>query len=249
MAVSFEMPEYTAQVNAIGFLNLIETIRAYNKKVKVYQASTSELYGLIQQKKQNENTPFYPKSPYATSKLFSYWISRNYREAYNMYISNGILFNHESPRRGETFVTRKITLGFANIISGIKKNIELGNIYALRDWGHAEEYARMQWLILQQKKPDDFVIATGKNYSIKYFVSLCCEILNLKIKWIGKGLNEKAILINFDKQKYKNLNKNQVIVKINKRYFRANEVETLIGDAKKAKKILNWKPKNFKRFS
>ena len=158
-----------------------------------------------------------------------------------MYISNGILFNHESPRR-ETFVTRKITLGFAYIISGIKKSLELGNLYALRDWGHAEEYAKMQWLILQQKKPDDFVVATGKNYSIKYFINLCCKILNLKIKWVGKGLNEKALLIGFDKKKYKNLSKNQIIVKINKRYFRANEVETLIGDAKKAKKILNWKP-------
>ena len=201
VAVSFEMPEYTAQVNAIGFLNLIETIRAYNKKVKVYQASTSELYGLIQQKKQNENTP-YPKSPYATSKLFSYWISRNYREAYNMYISNGILFNHDLLEE-ETFVTRKITLGFAYIISGIKKSLELGNLYALRDWGHAEEYAKMQWLILQQKKPDDFVIATGKNYSIKYFINLCCKILNLKIKWVGKGLNEKALLIGFDKKNIK----------------------------------------------
>ena len=243
VAVSFEMPEYTAQVNAIGFLNLLETIRAYKKKIRVYQASTSELYGLIQKKKQNETTPFYPKSPYATSKLFSYWISRNYREAYNMYVSNGILFNHESPRRGETFVTRKITLGFAYIISGIKKSMELGNLYALRDWGHAEEYAKMQWLILQQKKPDDFVVATGKNYSIKHFISLCCKILNFDVKWVGKGFNEKAILKNFDKKKYKNLKKNQVIVKVNKRYFRANEVETLVGDAKKAKKILNWKPK------
>ena len=243
VAVSFEMPEYTAQVNAIGFLNLVETIRSYNKKTKIYQASTSELYGLIQQKKQNEKTPFYPKSPYATSKLFSYWISRNYRESYGMFISNGILFNHESPRRGETFVTRKITLGFAYIIAGLKKNIELGNLYALRDWGHAEEYAKMQWLILQQKKPDDFVVATGKNYSIKYFVSLCCKILNLDVQWQGKGINEKAILKNFDKNKYVNLKKNQILIKINKKYFRANEVDTLIGDASKAQKILKWKPK------
>ncbi len=243
VAVSFEMPEYTAQVNAIGFLNLLETIRAYKKRIKVYQASTSELYGLIQEKKQNEKTPFYPRSPYATSKLFSYWISKNYRESYNMYVSNGILFNHESPRRGETFVTRKITLGFAYLIAGIKKNIELGNLYALRDWGHAEEYAKMKWLILQQKKPDDFVIATGKNYSIKYFISLCCKILNLEIQWVGKGINEKAILKNFDKKKYQNLKKNQIIIKINKRYFRSNEVDTLVGDANKAKKILKWKPK------
>jgi GDPmannose 4,6-dehydratase len=169
VAVSFELPEYTAQVNAIGFLNILETAREIKKKIKIYQASTSELYGLIQKKKQNEKTPFYPRSPYATSKLFSYWISQNYRESYRMHISNGILFNHESPRRGETFVTRKITIGLAKIIGGHEKFIELGNIYSMRDWGHAREYAKMQWLILQQKKPNDFVISTGKNYTIKYF--------------------------------------------------------------------------------
>jgi GDPmannose 4,6-dehydratase len=242
VAVSFELPEYTAQVNAIGFLNILETAREIKKKIKIYQASTSELYGLIQKKKQNEKTPFYPRSPYATSKLFSYWISQNYRESYRMHISNGILFNHESPRRGETFVTRKITIGLAKIIGGHEKFIELGNIYSMRDWGHAREYAKMQWLILQQKKPNDFVISTGKNYTIKYFFSLCCKILNLKIKWIGKGLNEKAILVKFDKLKYKNLEINQTLLKINKKYFRPNEVDILKGDSSKAKKILKWKP-------
>ena len=243
VAVSFQMPEYTSQVNAIGFLNIIETVRSMKKKVRIYQASTSELYGLIQRTKQNEKTPFYPRSPYATSKLFSYWISKNYREAYGMYICNGILFNHESPRRGETFVTRKITIGLSRILAGLENNLELGNLYSIRDWGHAKEYALMQWLMLQQKKPDDFVISTGKNYSIKYFFSLCCKILNLKIKWSGKGLNEKAKLISFNKKKYKFLKKNQILLKINRRYFRPNEVDILKGDSRKAKAQLNWKPK------
>ncbi len=243
VAVSFQMPEYTSQVNAIGFLNIIETVRSIKKKVRIYQASTSELYGLIQKSKQNEKTPFYPRSPYATSKLFSYWISKNYREAYGMYICNGILFNHESPRRGETFVTRKITIGLSRILAGLDKNLELGNLYSLRDWGHAKEYALMQWLILQQKKPDDYVISTGKNYSIKYFFSLCCKILNLKIKWSGRGLNEKAVLKGFNKNKYKFLEHNQILLKVNKRYFRPNEVDVLKGDSSKAKTLLNWKPK------
>ncbi|OUV60947.1 MAG: GDP-mannose 4,6-dehydratase [Cellvibrionales bacterium TMED122] len=242
VAVSFQMPEYTSQVNAIGFLNIIETARSINKKIKIYQASTSELYGLIQRPIQNEKTPFYPRSPYSTSKLFSYWISKNYRESYGMFISNGILFNHESPRRGETFVTRKITIGLSRIIGGLDNYIELGNLYAMRDWGHAKEYAKMQWQILQKNKPDDFVISTGKNFSIKYFFSLCCKILGLKIKWSGKGLNEIARLVDFNKKKYKLLNKNQILLKVNKKYFRPNEVDILKGDSSKARKLLNWRP-------
>lgn len=243
VAVSFDMPEYTAQVNAVGFLNILEVCRTLKKEIKIYQASTSEMFGLIQSKKQNEKTNFYPRSPYATSKLFSYWIGRNYRESFNMFVSNGILFNHESPRRGETFVTRKITMGLAKIISGQAKKIELGNIYSKRDWGHAKEYCYMQWKILQQSKPDDYVIATGKNYTIKYFFNVCCKLLGLKINWTGKGINEKALLVGFNNKKYKKLKVGQVILSINKRYFRPNEVDILIGDAKKAKMKLNWKPK------
>jgi len=242
VAVSFEMPEYTAQVNAIGFLNILEACKTIKKKIKIYQASSSEMFGLIQQAKQSEKTKLYPRSPYATSKLFSYWIARNYRESYGMFVSNGILFNHESPRRGETFVTRKITIGLIKIILGISKKIELGNIYSKRDWGHAKEYSHMQWRILQQKKPDDFVISTGKNYTIKYFFNLCCKILGLKIIWTGKGLNEKAVLKGFDK-KYEKLKINQIILTVNKIYFRPNEVNTLLGDSRKAQKILKWKPK------
>ena len=244
VAVSFDMPYYTLQVNSLGFLNLLEAVKNQTKKIKVYQASSSEMYGLIQKKQQNEKTNFYPKSPYASSKLFSHWLGINYREAYNIFVSNGILFNHESPRRGETFVTRKITIGLSKIILGLEKKIELGNIYAKRDWGHAKDYCEMQWKILQQKKPDDFVISTGRNYSIKYFFSLCCGILGLRIKWSGKGLNEKASIVFFNKKKYPALKKNQVILTVNKKYFRPNEVEVLLGDSKKAKKILKWKPKN-----
>ena len=243
--ISFQIPDYTSQVNAIGTLKILDAIRLLNlKKTKFYQASSSELFGKIQSKKQNEKTPFYPRSPYAVSKLFAYWITKNYREAYNIYASNGILFNHESERRGETFVTRKITMSLSKIAQGFEKCLYLGNIYSLRDWGHAEDYAEMQWKILQHNKPDDFVISTGKQYSVKYFVEKCCEHIDIKLKWIGKGLNEKAIIVKINKQKTPKLKIGSAIVKIDKKYFRPLDVDNLIGDARKAQRKLNWKPKN-----
>ena len=243
VGVSFELPNYTAQVNAIGTLNMLEAIKLnkLDSKTKFYQASTSELFGEIQDKKQNEETKFYPKSPYATSKLFAYWITKNYRESYKIFASNGILFNHESPRRGETFVTRKITIGISKIINGLEKSLSLGNIYSLRDWGHAKDYVEMCWKILQHKKPDDFVIATGKQYSIKTFIEKCFKYLDIKIHWSGKGINEIARVVKFNKKKYPNLKDKMIIVKIDKRYFRPNEVENLIGNASKSRKILKWK--------
>ena len=203
------MPEYTTDVNSLGTLRILETIRSLGlvKKTKFYQASTSELYGEIQEKKQSEKTKFYPKSPYASSKLFSYWITKNYRESYGVFASNGILFNHESPRRGETFVTRKITMGLGKIIQGKEKCIYLGNIYAKRDWGHAKDYVKCAGKILQHKKPDDFVVATEKQYSVKFFIEKCFEFLNIKIKWYGKGLNEIARITSFNKDKFPNLKK------------------------------------------
>ena len=243
--ISFQIPDYTSQVNAIGTLKILDAIRLLNlKRTKFYQASSSELFGKIQSKKQNEKTPFYPRSPYAVSKLFAYWMTKNYREAYNMFASNGILFNHESERRGETFVTRKITMSLSRIAQGFDKCLYLGNIYSLRDWGHAEDYAEMQWKILQHNKPDDFVISTGKQYSVKYFVEKCCEYIGIKVKWTGKGLNEKAIIVKINKQKTPKLKIGSVIVQIDKKYFRPLDVDNLIGDARKAQKKLNWKPKN-----
>ena len=202
VGVSFEMPEYTTDVNSLGTLRILDTIKnlGLEKKTKFYQASTSELFGEIQQKKQSEKTKFYPKSPYASSKLFAYWITKNYRESYNIFASNGILFNHESPRRGETFVTRKITMALAKIIKGKENCLYLGNIYSLRDWGHARDYVEMCWKILQHKTGDDFVIATEKQYSVKYFVEKCFEILGIKISWSGKGLKEIAKIKEFDKE-------------------------------------------------
>jgi len=245
VGISFKMPEYTADVNSLGTLRILETIRSLGleKKTKFYQASTSELYGEIQEKKQSEKTKFYPKSPYASSKLFSYWITKNYRESYNIFASNGILFNHESPRRGETFVTRKITMGLGKIIQGKEKCIYLGNIYAKRDWGHAKDYVEMCWKILQHKKPDDFVVATEKQYSVKFFVEKCFEFLNIKIKWHGNGLNEIAKIVSFSKDKFPNIKKNQTVIRISKTYFRPNEVENLIGNTSKVKRIFKWKPK------
>ncbi len=245
VGVSFKLPNYTTQVNAIGTLNILDAIKKLNleKKVKFYQASTSELFGQIQEKKQSENTKFYPKSPYATSKLFAYWITKNYRESYNMFASNGILFNHESPRRGETFVTRKITIGISRIINGLDNCLYLGNIYALRDWGHAKDYVEMCWKVLQYKKSDDFIIATEKQYSVKFFVEKCFQYLGIKILWIGKGLKEKAIIKKFDKKKFPNLKEKMVVIKIDKKYFRPNEVDNLVGNSTKAKKVLNWKTK------
>ena len=242
--ISFQIPDYTSQVNAIGTLKILDAIRLLNlKKTKFYQASSSELFGKIQSKKQNEKTPFYPRSPYAISKLFAYWITKNYREAYNIFASNGILFNHESERRGETFVTRKITMSLSKIAQGVEKCLYLGNIYSLRDWGHAEDYAEMQWKILQHTKPDDFVISTGKQYSVKFFVNKCCDYLGIKLKWVGKGLKEKAIVIKINKKKTPKLKIGSVIVKIDKKYFRPLDVDNLIGDARKAQRKLNWKPK------
>lgn len=235
VAVSFESPEYTAQVDAIGTLRLLEAIRFLNleKKTRFYQASTSELYGLVQEIPQTENTPFYPRSPYAVAKLYAYWIAVNYREAYGMYACNGILFNHESPRRGETFVTRKVTRGLANISQGIEKCLYMGNLDALRDWGHAKDFIEMQWLMLQQDKPDDFVIATGLQYTVRDFINLAWDYFGRKIKWEGKGIDEKGY----------DTDTGDLIVAVDPRYFRPAEVETLLGDPSKAEKKLGWKPK------
>jgi GDPmannose 4,6-dehydratase len=234
VAVSFEIPNYTANVDAIGCLNILEAIKSSGmiKKIKFYQAGTSEMFGKVIETPQTEKTPFYPRSPYGVSKVFSYWMTKNYRESYNMFASNGILFNHESPRRGETFVTRKITIGLSKIKLGLQKKLILGNIYSKRDWGHAKDYVEAQWLILQTKKPDDFVIATKKQFSVKYFINLVAKELKMKISWRGKGLNEKG----YDEN-------NRVIIECSKKYFRPSEVETLLGNPLKAKKILKWKPK------
>ncbi len=244
VSVSFEIPEYTSDVNALGTLRILEAIRLLNmtKKVRFYQASTSELYGSTKKIPQDEKTKFYPRSPYAVSKLFSYWIVKNYREAYGIHASNGILFNHESPRRGETFVTRKITLGLSKICCGLQNTLYLGNLDALRDWGHARDYAKMQWLMLQQKKPNDLVISTNKQYTVRQFVELSCKALNLKITWKNKGVKEVGILKNFNKKIYPKLKINQKIIQIDKKYYRPTEVENLKGNSSLAKKILGWKP-------
>jgi GDPmannose 4,6-dehydratase len=245
VSVSFEIPVYTADVNALGTLRILEAIRLLNltKKVRFYQASTSELYGNTRQIPQNEKTKFYPRSPYAVSKLFSYWIVKNYREAYGIHASNGILFNHESPRRGETFVTRKITLGLTKVCSGLQKRLYLGNLNALRDWGHAKDYAKMQWLMLQQKKPNDMVISTNKQYSVRKFVELSCNALGIKIIWKNKGVKEIGIVKKFNKKIFPKLNENQIIIKVDKKYYRPTEVENLKGNSSLAKKVLGWKPK------
>ena len=232
VAVSFESPEYTADVDGIGTLRLLEAIRilGLEKKTRFYQASTSELYGLVQEIPQRETTPFYPRSPYAVAKMYAYWIVVNYREAYGMYACNGILFNHESPRRGETFVTRKITRGLANISQGLEDCLYMGNLDALRDWGHAKDYVRMQWLMLQQDKPEDFVIATGVQYSVRQFVEWTAQELGMQIIWRGEGVNEVGYV------------NNKPAVRIDPRYFRPTEVETLLGDPSKAKYKLGWVP-------
>lgn len=232
VAVSFESPEYTADVDAMGTLRLLEAIRmlGLEKKTKFYQASTSELYGLVQEIPQKETTPFYPRSPYAVAKMYAYWITVNYREAYGIYACNGILFNHESPRRGETFVTRKITRGLANIHQGLEDCIYLGNIDASRDWGHAKDYVRMQWLMLQQETPDDFVIATGVQCSVREFIEKTCGVLGMQIKWDGTGVGEVGYW------------EGRAIIKVDPRYFRPTEVETLLGDPAKAKAKLGWTP-------
>ena len=244
VAVSFESPEYTADVDAIGTLRLLEAIRilGLEKKTRFYQASTSELYGLVQEIPQKETTPFYPRSPYAAAKMYAYWITVNYREAYGMYACNGILFNHESPRRGETFVTRKITRGLANIAQGLESCIYMGNLDALRDWGHAKDFVRMQWMMLQQDTPDDFVIATGVQFSVRQFIEWSAAELGVTLKFDGKGVDETAIVISIIGDKAPALKVGDVIVRIDPRYFRPTEVETLLGDPTKAKEKLGWVP-------
>jgi GDPmannose 4,6-dehydratase len=244
VAVSFESPEYTADVDAIGTLRLLEAIRilGLDKKTRFYQASTSELYGLVQEIPQKETTPFYPRSPYAVAKMYAYWIVVNYREAYGMYACNGILFNHESPRRGETFVTRKITRGLANIAQGLEQCLYMGNLDALRDWGHAKDYVRMQWMMLQQDKADDFVIATGVQYSVRQFIQWSAEELGVTLKFEGQGVEETATVVAIAGDKAPALRVGDVIVKIDHRYFRPAEVETLLGDPSKAKERLGWMP-------
>ena len=234
VAVSFESPEYTADTDALGTLRLLEGIRLLNleEKTRFYQASTSELYGKVQETPQTETTPFYPRSPYAAAKLYAYWITVNYREAYNIYACNGILFNHESPLRGETFVTRKITRALARISLGLQDCLFLGNLDAKRDWGHAKDYVRMQWLMLQQKTPEDYVIATGKQYSVRDFVNIAAKELNINITWKGSGVDERGFDTTTGKQ----------IIAVDPTYFRPTEVETLLGDPSKAKEKLDWEP-------
>jgi GDPmannose 4,6-dehydratase len=244
VAVSFDAPEYTADVDAIGALRLLEAIRflGLTKKTKFYQASTSELYGLVQEIPQTEATPFYPRSPYAVAKLYAYWITINYREAYGMYACNGLLFNHESPRRGETFVTRKITRGLTNIAQGVDSCLFLGNLDALRDWGHAKDYVRMQWMMLQQDHPEDFVIATGEQYTVRQFVLWSAEELGIEILFSGEGIDEVGVIASITGDKSPALAVGDIIVRVDPNYFRPAEVETLLGDPSKAKNKLGWEP-------
>ena len=244
VAVSFESPEYTADIDAMGTLRLLEAIRilGFEKKTRFYQASTSELYGQVQEIPQKETTPFYPRSPYAVAKLYAYWIAVNYREAYGIYACNGILFNHESPRRGETFVTRKITRGLANIAQGLENCLYMGNIDALRDWGHAKDYVRMQWLMLQQDKPEDYVIATGIQFSVRQFIEWSAQELGITLQFEGSGINEQGVISKIQGSHAPALKIGDVIVKIDPSYFRPTEVETLLGDPSKAKNQLGWVP-------
>ena len=240
VAVSFEEPEYTANSDALGTLRILEAMRTLKieETARFYQASTSELYGLVQESPQTENTPFYPRSPYAVAKLYAHWITINYRESYGLFACNGILFNHESPVRGETFVTRKISRGLCRIKEGLDSCLGIGNLEALRDWGHAQDYVEMQWLMLQQEVPEDFVIATGKQYSVRDFVNAAAHCLDMEIEWRGKGLEEKAYWVNRDRGI-----SDLPIIHIDQRYFRPAEVATLLGDATKAREKLGWKPK------
>jgi len=244
VAVSFESPEYTADVDGLGTLRLLEAIRllGLEKTTRFYQASTSELYGLVQEIPQRETTPFYPRSPYAVAKLYAYWITVNYREAYGMYACNGVLFNHESPRRGETFVTRKITRGLANIALGLEQCLFLGNLGALRDWGHAKDYVRMQWMMLQQAAPEDFVIATGVQHSVRDFIRMAAAELGLSLRFEGEGVDERGVVERIEGGKVSALRVGDVVVAVDPRYFRPAEVETLLGDPAKAKARLGWVP-------
>lgn len=244
VAVSFEMPEYTTDVDGVGTLRLLEAIRflGLGKTTRFYQASTSELYGLVQETPQRETTPFHPRSPYAVAKMYAYWITVNYREAYDMYACNGILFNHESPRRGETFVTRKITRGLANIAVGLEKCLYMGNINSLRDWGHAKDYVRMQWMMLQQEQPEDFVIATGVQYSVRQFIIWTAAELGITLDFSGDGVHEVARVAEIKGDKAPALQVGDVVMRIDPRYFRPAEVDTLLGDPTKAKEKLGWVP-------
>jgi GDPmannose 4,6-dehydratase len=244
VAVSFEAPEYTADVDALGTLRLLEAIRflGLEKTTRFYQASTSELYGLVRETPQTETTPFHPRSPYAVAKMYAYWITVNYREAYGMYACNGILFNHESPRRGETFVTRKITRGLSNIAQGLEQCLYMGNMDALRDWGHAKDYVRMQWMMLQQDRPEDFVIATGVQYSVREFVQWTAKELGLELRFEGQGVDEKGYVVAVHGDKAPALKPGDCVVAVDPRYFRPAEVETLLGDPSKAKHKLGWVP-------
>jgi GDPmannose 4,6-dehydratase len=244
VAVSFETPEYTTDVNALGTLRILEAIRSsgLSETCKFYQASSSELYGLVQEVPQKETTPFYPRSPYAVAKLYAYWITINYREAYGMYACNGILFNHESPRRGETFVTRKITRAIANIFHNLESCLYLGNLSALRDWGHARDYVRMQWLMLQQEKPKDYVISTGKQISVREFLEIACSIIGIKLRFEGEGVQEVGIIDEIDTSSATHLQVGDIIVRVDEKYFRPAEVETLLGDSTLAHQDLKWEP-------
>lgn len=244
VAVSFDSPEYTANVDGLGTLRLLEAIRVLGleKKTRFYQASTSELYGLVQETPQKETTPFYPRSPYAVAKMYAYWIVVNYREAYGIYACNGILFNHESPRRGETFVTRKITRGLANIAQGLEQCLYMGNLDALRDWGHAKDYVRMQWMMLQQEEPEDFVISTGVQYSVRQFITWAAKQLGVTLRFEGQGQDEVAVVSYIEGEQAPGLQVGRTIVRVDPRYFRPTEVETLLGDPTKAKKKLGWTP-------
>lgn len=245
VAVSFEEPEYTANSDALGVLRILEAVRilGLKNKTRFYQASTSELFGLVQETPQKESTPFYPQSPYAVAKLYGYWIVVNYREAYGMYACNGILFNHESPLRGETFVTRKITRALARIKLGMQDCLYLGNLNAMRDWGHARDYVEMQWLMLQQEKPEDFVISTGVQHSVRDFINAAAGELAMSLRWEGDGINERAYLLNADSNKILSQSRENPIIKVDPKYFRPTEVETLLGDSTKAKIQLGWRPK------
>jgi GDPmannose 4,6-dehydratase len=244
VAVSFETPEYTADVDGLGTLRLLDAVRflGLEKKTRFYQASTSELYGLVQEIPQRESTPFYPRSPYAVAKLYAYWICVNYREAYGIYACNGILFNHESKRRGETFVSRKITRGLANIAQGLETCLYMGNLDARRDWGHAKDYVRMQWMMLQQERPEDYVIATGVQYSVRDFILRSARRLGIELEFSGEGIKEIGRVVKRTGSDAPGVNEGDVIVRVNKRYFRPTEVETLLGDPSKAKKDLGWTP-------
>ncbi len=245
VSVSFESPEYTADVDAVGALRILEAIRllGLDKKTRFYQASTSELYGMVQESPQRETTPFYPRSPYAVAKLYAYWITVNYRESYGMYACNGVLFNHESPRRGETFVTRKITRGLSNIAQGLEQCLYLGNMNALRDWGHARDYVEMQWLMLQQDAPEDFVIATGKQYSVRDFVRMSAKELGLDVEFRGEGVDEYGVVAGIAGDNAPGVKVGDTIIRVDPRYFRPAEVETLLGDPTKAREKLGWEPR------